>query len=101
MKELENKTMAKQIKKQVSPLTWVWVDQEDKTMNVKKQSSIDWLLKKIWWEYRLIPNDDIIEEAKAMHKEEIMKAANNGCKGMCYIDSPKDGEQYYNETFNQ
>jgi hypothetical protein len=36
--------MSKQHLKQVSPLTWIYVD-EPKTMSNKKQSSIDWLLE--------------------------------------------------------
>lgn len=67
-------------------------------MENKKQSSIDWLLKKIWWEYRLIPNDDIIEEAKAMHKKEVEDAYDMG-----YLDYQNltydSAQEYYNETF--
>lgn len=79
-------------------------------MSNKKQSSIEWLKSKLMiWEkdyekWVEIPSrelKDLVKQAKAMHKEEIEKAANNGCKGMCYIDSPKDGEQYYNETFEE
>lgn len=64
---------------------------------MSKQSSIEWLLKKIWWEYRLIPNDDIIEEAKSMHEEEIKNAYDHH---RC-IGNFENGEQYYNETFNK
>ena len=35
--------MSKQHFKQVSPLTWIYVD-EPKTMNNKKQSSVEWLI---------------------------------------------------------
>jgi hypothetical protein len=38
-------------------------------------------------------------EAKEMEKEQIIGAANNGCKGMCMIDASRDGKQYYNETY--
>ena len=69
-------------------------------MEKKKQSSIEWLLKKIWWEYRLIPNDDIIEEAKAMHKEEVINAV------VWFDDTDRrpheieiEVKKYYNETF--
>jgi|DEB3_MinimDraft_2_1074329.scaffolds.fasta_scaffold101166_1 hypothetical protein len=42
----------------------------------------------------------IIEQAKAMHKEEIVHSYRCGAAevGMIAIDKP---EQYYNETFNQ
>jgi hypothetical protein len=68
-----------------------------KTMEVTmiKQTSIDLLLEKIYIEYKLIPNDDIIEQAKAMHKEEIVNAYSEAL----YDHRQEDGEQYYNETF--
>lgn len=70
----------------------------------KKKNSIDWLLKKIWWEYRLVPNDDIIEEAKAMHKEEVQDAWLNGMKGEMIAPFAMnrykpEAQEYYNETF--
>ena len=46
--------------------------------------------------------DIILEQVIKMHKEEIENAANNGCcewKHSCLIDSPLDGQRYYNETF--
>jgi hypothetical protein len=39
------------------------------------------------------------EVAKQMEKEQIIGAANNGCKGRCMIDTSRDGKQYYNETY--
>lgn len=77
------------------------LEQITKIMSDKKQSSIEWLLKKIWLEYRLIPNDDIIEQAKAMHKEEIANAWNDG-----HSEGMEGGycttyEEYYNETFEK
>ena len=35
--------MSKQVLKRVSPHTSVWVDEEDETMNNKKQNSVMWL----------------------------------------------------------
>jgi hypothetical protein len=100
--------MSKQHLKQVSPLTWIYVD-EPKTMSNKKQSSVEWLYERL---ERMIPRTTLynidkkqfLEQAKAMHKEEIEVA---------YIQSMKDnmiapldfevykpeGEEYYNETF--
>ena len=35
-------------------------------------------------------------------KEQIVEAANNGCGSrMCYIDSERDGVNYYNVTYKQ
>jgi hypothetical protein len=63
----------------------------------KKQSSIEWLVE------QLIPNAmrmfdattcNAIEQAKAMHKEEIVESHHEG-----YYSFSHSGEQYYNETF--
>ena len=67
----------------------------------KKQSSIDWFVE------QLIPVEqydrvmDMIEQAKAMHKEEIVEAytecwMNDGGNGFHKV---KEAESYYNETF--
>ena len=95
--------MSKQVLKQVSPHTSVWVDEEDETMNNKKQSSIEWLYERL---ERMIPRTTLynidkkqfLEQAKAMHKEEIIDAAN---KLLYRGTGPGDtaAEQYYNETF--
>lgn len=62
---------------------------------MSKQSSVEWLeceLKKI----PFIDPIKAFEQAKAMHKEEIIKAWANGGSTL----SAKNAEQYYNETFN-
>ena len=81
-------------------------------MENKKQSSVDYLISQLQkskdW-YRVLnevsqmssATIDIIQQAKAMHKEEVINAANNGCKGICYLDSSIEGQQYYNETFGE
>ena len=61
-----------------------------------KQSSVEWLFQKLWD----TPKDKlnwyaILNQAKAMHKDEIKKAWLNG---YIIIDS-KNVETYYNETF--
>tara|TARA_R110000868_G_scaffold13932_2_gene65189 strand:+ start:2031 stop:2246 length:216 start_codon:yes stop_codon:yes gene_type:complete len=65
----------------------------------KKQSSIEWLENKIdnrdmgeipMWVY------EFIDQAKAMHKEEMKVLANDFYFGCC---SYKNFEKYYNETF--
>ena len=94
--------MSKQVLKQVSPLTSVWVDKED-----KKQTSIDFLIEQIeiilklnnvqlsagYTIHTILP---IIEKLKAIHKEEIKEA---WLDGVMNWDSEKEAEQYYNETF--
>lgn len=94
--------MSKQVLKQVSPLTSVWVDEEN-----KKQTSIDFLIEQIeiilklnnvqlsagYTIHTILP---IIEKLKAMHKEEIKEA---WLDGVMNWDSEKEAEQYYNKTF--
>ena len=101
--------MSKQHLKQVSPLTWIYVD-EPKTMSNKKQSSIDWLLesyKQLYYDlhegkiyqHEYHPKRKEIEaKAKQMHKEEILQTFEKGY--VCgYRDNGDGGIDYYNETF--
>jgi hypothetical protein len=65
-------------------------------MSNKEQTAVDWLFKQLWDE----PQDKftwyaILEQAKAMHKEEIMKFAEDWEKSN--LDCKED---FYNETFN-
>jgi hypothetical protein len=43
--------------------------------------------------------DILFNHAIQMEREQIIEAANNGCKGMCMIDTSRDGKNYYNETY--
>jgi len=99
--------MSKQVLKQVSPHTSVWVDEED-----KKQTSIEWLLssnKQLYYdlhEGRIHQHEyhpklkEIEAKAKQMHKEEIEHVYRCGAAeiGMIAVNKPK---QYYNETFKE
>ena len=66
-----------------------------------KQTAIDWLMeqydKSFGPSFSLILNDEI-KRAKAMHKEEIVKAVHFGINQWGGWDS-LNGEQYYNETY--
>ena len=76
-----------------------------------KQTSVEWLWEQI---DNTIPFQNIqtsqifnglLEQAKAMHKEEIINASRHGfTEGTCFGSSPigykfTTSEQYYNETF--
>jgi hypothetical protein len=64
----------------------------------KKETAVEWLAEHLCNEM----NFDFwkaVEKAKQMEKEQIIQAANNGCKGRCMIDNTTDGKQYYNETY--
>ncbi len=66
-----------------------------------KQSSIEWVVSQL---EKLIPSGNqlvigaILEQAKAMHKEEIENAYWDG--GQWVPTSGSQCEEYYNETFN-
>ena len=62
-------------------------------MSNNKQSSVEWLAEIIRFANKELYAEmfDEIEQAKAMHKEEIMNANEDL--------STANGEQYYNETY--
>ena len=75
-------------------------------MTNNKQSSVEWLLSFI--EPSLTPEQKhffsmVIEQAKAMHKEEIMDAFQSGkwdwADNVKHGLETKDPAEYYNETF--
>ena len=70
-------------------------------MSNNKQSSMEWLIEQL----PLIQQEglrDIIEQAKAMHKEEIIDSFGVGCQveASRLIGYHKMAEQYYDQTFN-
>ena len=68
----------------------------------KQQTAVEWLIDMHFGGIEHVTPyfKKHIEEAKEMEKEQIVKANNNGCGSMmCMIDSKRDGEQYYNETY--
>ena len=64
-------------------------------MSNNKQSSVEWLINKIDF---MLPTY-LIEQAKAMHKEEIMQTLNDGKFMVVVPKENKSLEQYYNENF--
>jgi hypothetical protein len=77
-------------------------------MESKKQSSIDWLIEEVNKLYlsneaRIFINK-LGEKAKQMHEQEIIDAVEETMSEMTLYESfrtLKNGEQYYNQTFNQ
>ena len=68
---------------------------------MKQISAVEWLINEIiakdWWYLPESMKQDIIEQAKAMEKEQIMsafEAAEKDC-GRDFLH----GDLYYNETF--
>ena len=66
-------------------------------MSNNKQSSVEWLYNKMYEHHGLITIEEF-EQAKAMHKQEIIDSAN---KLLYHGTGPGDtaAEQYYNETY--
>ena len=78
-------------------------------INETKQTAIDWLYFKLSTSSseEMIGNINLwFEQAKEMHKEEIMDAFDKGCDIGCdigsnynYHDGHNQGYDYYNETY--
>jgi hypothetical protein len=68
-----------------------------------KQTAVEWLVEQLNEKIDFIPLDkwdmirDIIQQAKAMEKQQIMNAVDYGTSDW---GSYKDPEVYYNETYN-
>jgi hypothetical protein len=68
-----------------------------------KQTAVEWLVEQLNEKIDFIPLDkwdmirDIIQQAKAMEKQQIMNAVDYGTSDW---GSYKDPEKYYNETYN-
>jgi hypothetical protein len=65
-----------------------------------KQSSILWLYSKMY-EHRGIITIEEFEQAKAMHKEEIINSHLIGLIRPLETEATQQAEQYYAETFKE
>ena len=72
--------------------------------NIKKQTAVEWLIEQITLKkypngalLNLFITDKLMEKAKAMEKEQMIKFAND------YIDYDEDltAEEYYNQTYTE
>jgi hypothetical protein len=88
-------------KKPIEGATLSYAEAQKDSFNImeKKQTAVEWLIEKINKDLIHKSMGQIFEQAKQMEKEQIIGAANNGCKGRCMIDTSRDGKQYYNETY--
>lgn len=67
---------------------------------MSKQTAVQLLVSKLNKEgFAPVLTNEEIQKALQMEREQIIEAANNGCKGMCMIDTSRDGKQYYNDTY--
>ena len=76
---------------------------------MEKQTAVDWLIENIYYLHSTKWND-IIEQAKAMEKKQIIDAYRTGCeKTMVYEIEKQDNDDakrltskgYYNKTYKQ
>ena len=72
-----------------------------------KQTSVEWLLANIDWQllkYSTTHYDMIVEQAKEMHKQEIIDAYRDGRSDQQSDDGRfynRNANYYYNETYNK
>jgi CHAD domain-containing protein len=69
----------------------------------KMVTAVEWLLKNLKDKLSIEQANAIISQAKAMEKEQIIKARIHGdLNGKCKIAlCNEDAEKYYNETYNK
>jgi len=60
-----------------------------------QQTPIEWLRNKLFDEWGIGISDNVIEQAKAIEKEQIINAYEKGA------EESWDAEKYYNETYNK
>lgn len=66
-----------------------------------KQTAVEWLMDKLPTIDKNDPYyENIIQQAKAMEKQQIMKAVYDGMKSN-FDPNMGRAEQYYNETYNK
>jgi hypothetical protein len=65
-----------------------------------KQTAVEWLMDKLPTIDKNDPYyEDIIQQAKAMEKEQISQAYTTGVEEDVYTNPLRTGEMYYNETY--
>jgi hypothetical protein len=72
---------------------------------MKKQTAVEWLVEKMlnqdWYTYKSL---EYIQQANEMFEQQIIDAYDLGSLSDMQYPDPKsvieNGEQYYNETFN-
>ena len=69
-----------------------------------KQTAVDYIKEKLmcneYW-YENMTFDQIIEQAKAMEKEQIIEAYETAMETDIYNEPLKIGKDYYEQTFNK
>jgi predicted HAD superfamily phosphohydrolase len=84
------------------------IPNNSKTLNMEQETAVDWLFTTLDNMLELYPSEwgkvsKAVEEAKAMEKEQIVKAFNEGMSNSVqyFGNGVDEAEQYYNETYNK
>ena len=67
-----------------------------------KQTAVEWLEEQLNPDMKTMQGNiiqDLLEQAKAMEKEQIIDAYRKGVEEDVYVNPLKTGTQYFNETF--
>jgi hypothetical protein len=64
-----------------------------------QQTAVEYLIEKLYTEYRFSFSGTIVDEAKAMEKEQISKAYRQSVEEDVWNNPLRTGEEYYNETY--
>jgi hypothetical protein len=67
-----------------------------------KQTAVDWVFEYLWENHHLSFSDNIIMQAKAMEKDQIVEAYDAGLFDGTMDDvNDRVHKQYYNETYGK
>lgn len=67
-----------------------------------KQTAVDWVFDYLWKNHHLAFSDNIIMQAKAMEKDQIVEAYDAGLFDGTMDDvNDRVHKQYYNETYGK
>jgi hypothetical protein len=61
-----------------------------------EQTAVDWFYEEIWKQFGFSCSSNILEKAKQMEKEQIIKTRQD-----IYVTGDLSNEEYYNKTFKQ
>lgn len=72
-------------------------------MSNEKLTAVDWLTKKLWDEFGMAFSNNILEQAKAIEKQQIVEAYQDGRSDQ-HSKEPKfynrNSEYYYSQTYS-
>jgi hypothetical protein len=64
-----------------------------------QQTAVEYLIEKLFTDYRFEFSGTIVDQAKQMEKEQISKAYRQSVEEDVWNNPLRTGEEYYNETY--